>query len=93
MLIIARGVRSPDEGNAVLDLLDPAAQLRACAIWATVPRTRPIAFERLARLASDPALSDQARAILHQLERRPDLVPWLRMHALAAESIPPASIQ
>ena len=85
MLIIARGVRSREEGLAVLELLDPAGQARACAVWARETRTRPIAFEQLAKLARDPAGAADARRVIGLLSAREEFVPWLRMHGLLPE--------
>lgn len=85
LFIVGLRLRSSDEARAALDVLDPHAQLRACAIWARIPRTRPIAFERLAALATHPALSDELTQTFRTLSADPELIPWLRMHALVSE--------
>lgn len=83
----AGGVRSPEEGLALLEQLSPAERVGACAAWVRVPRTRPIAFGELARLRLDPVAGPLAQAAIRDLARQPSLAPWLRMHALLPDPI------
>ncbi len=77
LLALGRALRSAMNANDTLDLMSPAEQVEACRVWAADPSLRPVAFERLQQLASNPALADQVRHTAEALARDTAMRPWL----------------
>jgi hypothetical protein len=77
LLALGRALRSAMNANDTLDLMPPAEQVEACRVWAADPSLRPVAFERLQHLASNPALADKVRHTAEALARDTAMRPWL----------------
>lgn len=75
-------LRSAATADRVLDQLSPEGQLAVSQAWAHEPRLRTVAFQRLQRLALEPELQTRLAAAVHELERTPNLRPWLRSYRL-----------
>lgn len=77
LLALGRALRSAMTANDTLDLMHPDQQVEACRVWASDPSLRPVAFERLQHLASDPALAGPVRHTAEALARDTAMRPWL----------------
>jgi hypothetical protein len=82
VLALGRTLRSADLARQTLDAMPSGDQLEACRIWARVPSLRPVAFERLARLQSDPALAGECARIASEMSEDRALLAWARSHNL-----------
>jgi hypothetical protein len=83
LLSLGRVLRSAMVAHDTLDLMTPGEQVEACRVWATEPSLRPVAFERLARLALDPAVTDDVQQLARELAGDPTLRPWLTSYGFA----------
>lgn len=84
--VFAEAFRSAVVAEEVLDRLEPAQQVELCAQLASTARLRPVAFQRLALLASDPAMADRVEAVVDRLEHRSGMLPWIRSYRLRPAS-------
>jgi hypothetical protein len=77
-VFLSRTLRSARTAELLLDGLGPEAQVTLASRWAREPKLRPVAFDRLRRLAEDDATSALVEAELARLGRDRDLSPWVR---------------
>ena len=73
-------LRSANVAERILDLLPPREQLAVCKVWAHEPGRRPVAFDRLHRLSSDPELSGEVRTVIADLHQDRSLQKLLRSY-------------
>ncbi|MCH9002782.1 MAG: hypothetical protein IIC02_09440 [Planctomycetes bacterium] len=76
-------LRSAEVAEQILDRLPPREQLAVCKVWAYEPGRRPVAFDRLHRLSSDPELSGEVRTVIADLHQDPSLKKLLRSYRFA----------
>lgn len=76
-------LRSAEVAEQILDRLPPREQLAVCKVWAYEPGRRPVAFDRLHRLSSDPELSGAVRTVIADLHQDPSLRKLLRSYRFA----------
>ncbi|MCH8243252.1 MAG: hypothetical protein IH897_11680 [Planctomycetes bacterium] len=76
-------LRSAEVAEQILDRLPPREQLAVCKVWAHEPGRRPVAFDRLHRLSSDPELSGAVRTVIADLHQDPSLKKLLRSYRFA----------
>ncbi|MFG0330757.1 MAG: hypothetical protein ACF8PN_12780 [Phycisphaerales bacterium] len=88
---LATILRSAETSERVLDQLPPAEQVAVCRLWAEDPRMRPVSFERLQRLSTDPAVSSAVSETLERLYHNRTLRPWMRSYGLADSRGPRSS--
>lgn len=76
--VISRTLRSARTAELLLDELGPEAQVTLASRWALEPELRPVAFDRLRRLAGEEATSALVETELARLSRLRDLGAWVR---------------
>lgn len=76
-LELGHALRSARAAEAALDALSPGEQLGVIRLWSRHPSLRPVAFDRLERLAAESPVSVEALDLARSLAGEPELSPWV----------------